>query len=183
MSFFLRQVKIIYLVFFVDIDIILTEKTLLSGATLTVPGQVYFPIFFSIFAPKCRVQQRVSENNGFWRIYSTGMVFIFKADYERTAGFDLSIDSWGQEDLRFTEAVISAKLKVIRAKDQDLIHPWHPKNCKNLFKESFQECVPVKMAHYCSYGMLYEEWKYQQSPLFQEEKLKKKHSKIALSAK
>ena len=108
------------------------------------------------------------------------MVFIFKQDYLKTTGFDLTINSWGQEDLRFTEAVISAKLKVIRAKDQNLIHPWHAKNCKNLVNQFFQECVPVKMAHYCSYGMLYEEWKYQQSPLFHEEKQKKKHSKIAL---
>ena len=103
--------KISALVFFVDIDMVLSKETLESGITLTVSGQVYFPIFFSIFAQKCRAQQSVSETNGFWRIYSTGMVFIFKHDYLKTDGFDLTINSWGQEDLRFTEAVISAKLK------------------------------------------------------------------------
>ena len=162
-----------------DIDLILTEKTLLRGMALTVPGQVYFPVFFSLFAPKCRVQQSVSEGNGFWRVYSTGMVFLFKQDYLQTDGFDLSIESWGQEDLRFTEAVLAAKLAVIRAKDENLLHPWHPKKCTNLVKSFFRECVPVKMAHYCSYRMLYEEWKYQQSPIFKREKMEKKHARIS----
>ena len=70
---------------------VFNQKTVDKIRANTRPGSAYFPIFFSQYAPKCRADLKVAEENGFWRIHSYGMVAIHKRDYMTTGGFDLSI--------------------------------------------------------------------------------------------
>ena len=67
---------------------------------------MYFPVFFSQYAPRCNPNLNVTEENGFWRIHSYGMAAIHVHDYSNTDGFDLTIIGWGLEDLAFADTVI-----------------------------------------------------------------------------
>ena len=77
----------------------------------------------------------ISEDNGYWRIYSYGMVSIFNHDYRKTKGFDLELVGWGLEDLRFAETVLDNKYSLIRAYESSLYHPFHTKYCGGVTDE------------------------------------------------
>ena len=79
--------------------------------------QAYFPIFFSEYGPrfvrKNTVKSpisRITEENGYWRLYSWGMVSLYNHDYKKTSGFDLGINGWGLEDLKFAETLLNFKV-------------------------------------------------------------------------
>jgi len=95
-------------VFFCDVDLIFSPDILLHIRRNTVRGkQVYYPVFFSQYNPQAfrnnkrqdKVQFRFDEHDGFWRSFSYGVVSMYKCDYDKTGGFDLSIKGWGLEDL------------------------------------------------------------------------------------
>ena len=46
------------IVFFCDVDMLFTPTTVSKIRFHTRPGAVYFPIFFSIYAPKCQPEQK-----------------------------------------------------------------------------------------------------------------------------
>ena len=100
--------------------------------------QVYAPIFFSEYGPKFDRHGGISEDNGFWRIYSYGMISIFNHDYRETSGFQLDLKGWGLEDLRFAETVLAAKYAFVRAFEPALYHPFHTKYCKGVVDEQYK---------------------------------------------
>ena len=104
----------------------------------TRPKQVYAPIFFSEYGPKFDRHGGISEDNGFWRIYSYGMISILNHDYRATTGFQLDLKGWGLEDLRFAETVLAAKYAFVRAYEPALYHPFHTKYCKGVVDEQYK---------------------------------------------
>ena len=76
----------------------------------------------------------ISEENGFWRTFSFGMLAMEKvrsyiisycsvecsiqSAYDKTSKFDLSIEGWGGEDLRFYETCVKYEVN-------DHGHTWY----------------------------------------------------------
>jgi len=95
------------ILFFCDVDLVFKKKILKNIRRNTVLGkQVYYPVFFSQYDPsivhtgeKSSQYFRYEELDGYWRSFSYGMVSMFKHDFAKTRGFDLSIIGWGLEDL------------------------------------------------------------------------------------
>lgn len=82
------------IVFFCDVDMVFSQETVNKIRFNTRPGSVYFPIFFSQYAPPCDAELTIDEENGFWRIHSYGMVSMHVRDYFITDGFDLTIKGY-----------------------------------------------------------------------------------------
>ena len=40
------------------------------------------------------------------------MVSLYNHDYKKTSGFDLGINGWGLEDLKFAETLLNFKVKI-----------------------------------------------------------------------
>ena len=70
------------------------------------------------------------------------MVCIFKSDYGRSGGFDLTITGWGGEDVDFFERVLAAEIDVLKAPEPSLSHRYHEKTCSlSLSPSQFAMCV------------------------------------------
>lgn len=159
------------LVVFMDVDLIFTSQYVDRIILYTRQNeQSYFPIFYSEFDPeKTRIISEdpfeISENRGFWRYYSYGMVSIYKSDYLKTKGFNLDILGWGQEDLQFADAVLEAKINIFRVPDRHLIHIFHDKTCdsEKLAEQQFRECFASKANHFGSVSQNFDKFvqKYQ----------------------
>jgi len=111
------------ILFFCDIDLVLAPEILLHIRRNSVQGtQVYYPVFFSQYDPDVVFVERTkpsnhfrfSELDGFWRHFSYGMVSLFKSDFDRTEGFDLSIRGWGLEDVYLVSAQLSSLVQLLR---------------------------------------------------------------------
>lgn len=96
------------IVFFCDVDLVFSPEILLHIRRNTIQGkQVYYPVFFSQYDPQVftyshwnpKTHFRFEEDDGFWRGFSYGMVSMYKSDFDKTGGFDLSIKGWGLEDV------------------------------------------------------------------------------------
>lgn len=119
---------------------------------LTTFFQVYFPIVFSEFSPKFwhptdrneASHQHFSygRQRGYFRHFGYGLVSLFKSDFVRIGGFNLSIHGWGMEDVDLFEKVISsANLRVFRAPDPGLVHVFHDIKCPR--------DIPASQRHMC----------------------------------
>merc|ERR1712071_80161 len=145
-----------------------------------MPGQMYFPIFFSEFMSldgPCREKMQSHDNemgeypyrepaffidecNGFWRFFSYGMVGTYYKDFKRMKGFNEAIKDWGKEDLDFVNDALQQKIQVFKAVDHSLFHVYHDKTCKGINNdEQHQMCVNTRSGHYGSFLSLYQTWK------------------------
>jgi len=114
---------------------------------LTSENTVYFPIFFS--------QYELSPS-GFWRWFSFGMISFYKEDFERTGGFDMTKSGWGEEDVELAAAFITEKVKINRANDGGLFHPFHNKSCTNTNDKQKNDCIQTKYSHKADIFSLYQ---------------------------
>ncbi|XP_057330683.1 chondroitin sulfate synthase 1-like [Microplitis mediator] len=138
------------LLFFIDVDIVFTHEALHRVRSNTIINRkIYFPIVFSQYDPNYvnyhsanRNSDKFSENNnysenifiinevtGYWRQFGFGIVSLYKRDYLKTGGFNLSIEGWGKEDVDFYEKSVKSDLIVFRAPDINLIHVYHKVTC------------------------------------------------------
>ena len=93
----------------------------------------------------------LSEERGFWRDFGYGIACMYKSDFMRAGGFDLSIEGWGEEDIRMYLSLLKSGLDVFRSKQKDLIHIHHPKHCdRTLQGEQARACKRTKASHYAS---------------------------------
>ena len=91
----------------------------------------------------------ISEERGFWRDFGYGIACMYKSDFIRAGGFDLSIEGWGEEDIRMYLSLLKSGLDVFRSKQVDLIHIHHTKTCKkSLPNEQLRACKSTKASHY-----------------------------------
>lgn len=151
--------------FFIDVDIVFTESALYRIRANTLLGrQIYFPVVFSQYDPKVvhedtRGQERftISETSGYWRQFGFGIVSLYKQDYSKVGGFDLSIEGWGKEDVDFYEKVVKSNMKIFRAADKDLVHIYHDVECsKNLSDTQWSMCMGTKADTYAGIDTLAE---------------------------
>ncbi|XP_057331409.1 chondroitin sulfate synthase 1 [Microplitis mediator] len=138
------------LLFFIDVDIVFTHEALHRVRSNTIINRkIYFPIVFSQYDPNYvnyhsanHNSDKFSENNnysenifiinevtGYWRQFGFGIVSLYKRDYLKIGGFNLSIEGWGKEDVDFYEKSVKSDLIVFRAPDINLIHVYHKVTC------------------------------------------------------
>ena len=87
----MAQVESQDLLFFIDVDMVWTAKTLQRVRLNTKIGEsVYFPVVFSEFDPAITYGQNVAPNHflindetGYWRVYGFGIMSAYKSDIER----------------------------------------------------------------------------------------------------
>ncbi|XP_055545377.1 chondroitin sulfate synthase 1 isoform X1 [Wyeomyia smithii] len=127
------------ILFFVDVDMIFTQKTLDRIRTNVIRNrQIYLPIVFSEYDPNpdalwsktttpvttehpyllagkrnFSLQYPVTNSNGYFRQFGYGLAGIYKSDILRPdlGGFNTDINGWGLEDVKFLENIIAANLK------------------------------------------------------------------------
>ena len=93
----------------------------------------------------------LSEERGFWRDFGYGIACMYKSDFVHAGGFDLSIEGWGEEDIRMYLSLLKSGLDVYRSKQVDLIHIHHTKHCdSSLTGEQALSCFRTKASHYAS---------------------------------
>ncbi|KAI5643856.1 chondroitin n-acetylgalactosaminyltransferase domain-containing protein [Phthorimaea operculella] len=98
-----------------------------------------------------KYSKEINDDYGYFRQYGFGILSIFKCDFERVGGFDLSIKGWGMEDVQLFETFIKSNLTVYRIPDHSLVHIFHSVDCdRNLEKSQFQMCLGTKASTYGS---------------------------------
>lgn len=167
------------LLFFLDVDIIFTPASLQRVRLNTRMGhQVYFPIVFSQFDPKpvCRpgkpscqcqvgpggqgsecvlVSDDVGEDSGYWRLFGFGIAALYRSDYHKVGGFDLSIRGWGKEDVDLYTKFIEYEYSIFRAVDPGMTHIFHAIQCSSDLEEAqMVMCVNSKAMSYASTRLL-----------------------------
>ena len=146
------------LAFFIDVDMTVSVSLVRNCRRHTKQGkQVWMPIVYSQFDPKYMHVNRerkisddeVSEEAGYWRVWGFGMTCIYKSDYDRSGGFDLSLIGWGVEDVLLCSAVVGTGIDVFRFKERNLLHKFHTKKCaSSLMSELAKICHTTKYNHY-----------------------------------
>lgn len=123
------------ILFFIDVDITFTQKTLDRIRANTIRRrQVYLPIVFSEYNPNpggllvgagaSRVDKGeeeglhdsggldrvISNENGYFREYGYGLCAIFKADLFKPGieGFVNDVKGWGLEDVKFLDRIVTS---------------------------------------------------------------------------
>ncbi|XP_061720012.1 chondroitin sulfate synthase 1 [Cydia pomonella] len=92
-----------------------------------------------------KYSKEIHDDYGYFRQYGFGILSIFKRDFERVGGFDLTIKGWGLEDVQLFETMIKSNLTVYRGPDDSLVHIFHSVDCdKNLEKSQFLMCLGTK---------------------------------------
>nr|XP_039265196.1 chondroitin sulfate synthase 1-like [Styela clava] len=163
------------LLFFCDVDLLFKTEILSHIRRSTIRGkQVYYPTFFSQYDPEVVYSyQEAPETHfyfeeiaGFWRTFSYGMVSLYKSDFLKSGGFDLSIQGWGLEDLRFCDAVLKkAGLQIFKSMEPAMVHIYHDKDCPaSLSKAQFESCQNSRAQHFGPQVLLYYLWHREENP-------------------
>lgn len=98
-----------------------------------------------------KYSKEINDDYGYFRQFGFGILSIYKCDFERVGGFDLSIKGWGLEDVQLFETLIKSNLTVFRITDETLVHKFHSVDCdKNLEKSQFLMCLGSKASTYGS---------------------------------
>lgn len=145
------------LLFFVDVDVVFSKDVLLRIRLNTIQHkQVYFPIVFSEYNPKNRVNNAsLSVDSGYWRFFGFGMIGAYKSDFKQIGGFNNKILGWGKEDFQIYQRFIYSNLSVFRAADPGLVHVYHSFECgQNLTKDQFKMCYNSNSATTASQRVL-----------------------------
>jgi len=141
------------LMFFCDVDVSFDRKFLRRCRTNTQKGKyVYYPVLFSQYNPSISKKAdtssysvEIDSESGTWRPLGFGMACMYRSDYLKVGGFNLSIKGWGGEDNDLYNRFIKSPIKIIRAPDSGLFHKWHLKECdKSLDKTKYQHCLGAK---------------------------------------
>lgn len=161
------------LLFFIDVDIIFTPSSLERVRSNTHKGShVYFPIVFSQFDPEpvcysgsphcnckgaeCTLKEEdLTEAAGYWRQFGFGIAAMYRSDYHKVGGFDLSIRGWGKEDVDLYTKFIENNYVIFRAVDPGMTHIFHTIQCSDTL-ESAQliMCINTKAQSYASTSLL-----------------------------
>ncbi|KAK3565741.1 hypothetical protein QTP86_015001 [Hemibagrus guttatus] len=153
------------LLFFCDVDVHFTVDFLNSCRINAQPGKrVFYPIPFSQYnpgviygdhIPTTEKQKVINKSTGFWRDFGFGITCQYLSDFINIGGFEVTIKSWGKEDLNLYRKYLHSKLMVVRAPSRELFHMWHKTICaENLPTESFNECIQTKAMNEASHSQM-----------------------------
>ena len=146
------------LMLFIDVDLYFNEDALLRVRQHTNKGRsIYFPIVFSQYDSQmvcgednCPVEDQ-SHLSGAFRFFGFGITSMYKEDYVKSGGFDMSITGWGKEDVDLFVKMIRANYEVFRSADPGFVHIYHPVICdKSLSAEQTTMCLNSKSASFAS---------------------------------
>lgn len=137
------------LAFMCDVDMSLGQSFLDRCRRNTVQGkQVYFPEVFKFYnmdyvywKSRTPVGYSIDVSHGHWGTYGFGMVCIYRSDYFKIGGFDMSIRGWGGEDIKLVDSTIKNKYEVFRAPEPSLSHHFHQKFCDGLSSWQHESCI------------------------------------------
>jgi hypothetical protein len=138
------------LAFICDVDITIEHSFMDRCRRGTVQGQrVFYPVVFKQYNSRYTGvanlkpgKASINRKNGHWFYYSYGMLCIYKSDYTAVGGLDIQIEGWGLEDVLLYEAVLKAKLEVLKVPDPALTHRWHESRCpESLTKKQHSDCL------------------------------------------
>jgi len=158
------------IIFFCDVDLVFSQEILTHIRRNTVQGKkVYYPVFFSQYDPNVvyfnnkKPQSHFSfeELDGFWRYFSYGMVSLYKSDFDKTPGFDLTIRGWGLEDIHLANAILAAGLDVFKSTEPGQVHIYHDKKCDSqvLQQKQLVDCTNSRSTHFGPKTLLYYLWR------------------------
>lgn len=134
------------ILFFVDVDIVIDNKSLIRIRRNTVQNRtVYYPIVYSMYNPKLMnhsfsaedyesYSNIIDENQGYWRQFGFGIVSMYKSDFLNLGGFNTSIVGWGFEDVNLYDKTVKSDLSIVRSADPGLIHVYHPSDCDSVLE-------------------------------------------------
>ena len=138
------------LAFICDVDITVERSFMDRCRKNTVQGErVFYPVVFKQYNPKYihtpslkPGKASIHRKNGHWFYYSYGMLCIYKSDYTAVGGLDIEIEGWGLEDVLLYEAILKAKLEVLKVPDPALTHRWHESHCPStLTNKQHSDCL------------------------------------------
>ena len=138
------------LIFICDVDITIEHSFMDRCRKNTVQGErVFYPVVFKQYNAKYTHTQNlkpgkasINRKNGHWFYYSYGMLCIYKSDYTAVGGLDIEIEGWGLEDVLLYEAILKAKLEVLKVPDPALTHRWHESRCPStLTNKQHSDCL------------------------------------------
>lgn len=147
------------LLLFIDVDIVIDNKSLVRIRRNTVQNQmVYFPIVYSMYNPKLLNNSFaiedyeiyggiIDENQGYWRQFGFGIVSLYKSDYLNLGGFDTTIVGWGFEDVNFYDNAVKSNLSIVRSVDPGMIHVYHPSDCDSVLEIAQKNMCIASEAH------------------------------------
>ena len=146
----LTKLKGSELAFLCDVDMTFGPSLLDHCRLNTVQGKrVYYPEVFKyydmdyVYHFKMRPTSfSIKRSHGHWASYAYGMLCIYKSDYDKSGGFDLTIRGWGGEDVDLLEHILAVGLEVLRAPEMGLSHRYHDKTCsRSLSPQQLTMCV------------------------------------------
>lgn len=156
------QCKADDLLFFIDVDIMITRDCLYRIRTNTKQGlQAYFPIVFSQYDPQticskgsaqCKKSvQSFQTDAGYWRQFGFGIAGLYQKDLRLVGGFDTTIQGWGKEDVDLYHKFLMGNVTIFRAVDPGMVHAFHPIVCEaGLEPTQYQMCLGSKASSYGS---------------------------------
>ena len=146
----LTKLEMSELAFLCDVDMTFGPSLLDHCRLNTVQGKrVYYPEFFKYYDMDYayRFKKRptsfpIKRSHGHWASYSYGMLCIYKSDYDKSGGFDLTIRGWGGEDVDLLEHILAVGLDVLRAPEPAFSHRYHDKMCsRSLSPQQLAMCI------------------------------------------
>lgn len=115
--------------------------------------QAYFPILFSFYKPelvnrflKRASQTVISADTGFFLRYNYQVVAIYKSDYDKVRGVELS-SAGGvskNDDVRFVDKALSSDIYVMRALEPYLRRNYRVRSCSSLSGSALTACMNSK---------------------------------------
>ena len=120
-----------------DVDLDILPGFLIHALSYVTPKTIYFPIVFCLARPSSILFMeallgplpKFSPEKGFWEKYGHGMYAMSGSDVLNLTMGD-QFKGWGLEDDDFFERAQKAEFRIVRLKEHNLIHRWHPKICK-----------------------------------------------------
>jgi glycosyltransferase involved in cell wall biosynthesis len=112
------------LIFICDADFSLPSNLVQKVNNYVCEGKVWFPIVYYLYKNKPPVY---SPKNGEWMLWGgKGIVGIHREDFVLSGRLDESYITWGAEDEAFWHNCHKKNRVVIRTREKELVHHWHP---------------------------------------------------------
>lgn len=112
------------LVFLCDADFSLPKNLVQKCSNYVGKNRFWFPIVFYLYKNRPEV---FGLDNGEWMLWGgKGLVACNKKEYFKIGGLSETFVSWGGEDEEFYLRCYANKMMVIRSRESELLHHWHP---------------------------------------------------------
>jgi glycosyltransferase involved in cell wall biosynthesis len=112
------------LLFICDADMSIPKNIVSLCNYYVAPKRVWYPIYFFLYPTK---YAKLYGKTGEWEQYgSKGMLGVYKKDWKHIGGLNESYTNWGEEDTELWKRFHQAGYIVIRNRQQQFLHHWHP---------------------------------------------------------